>query len=594
MPVRTGKDGDTCFAQWGQSGKKYEYACGDADAEGKAKRKAYLQGIAAEKNGAKATESDMEFSPRTFAQDTGISEKMASRILELLYKKELTADDFSAILWRIRDWFIQNKMPALVEKLSDDEVNAVIDQLIADRAMWQSQVPHDVCCARSASELEEAFNSIGLPEAAWFFTAMDFKDAKEHKAGDIVRIQVMRTGTWQHQDYGEVKIDKKVIRDVVANFKNNTRGVDLAVDENHEPDHKALGWFKDLVVENDGNDLFADIELTKKGAEILNEGLYKYFSPEIVFHKVDEETGDPQSNLLIGGAFTNRPFFKDMVPLMASEGATPFARSGTAPASPEQAIFFHHSTMKKFLELMAKLVSKEKIDASEKAELEQAYGAIANEDRSEAINKAFAETLAKFDEPAEETPEQKKAREDAAAAAAAEAGGEGGQDGVTDDAAPAPVPQGVDGVKANEDGTFTITDTAKFSESVKGIQKLAGEMTRAKTLSECEKSVTPLMFSEKNKTNVVLPKSRKAIVEFAASLSKEQRATFFKIVGELKSVPATETGHGKDPATPDPMKPETYTAEDPAVKHFMEKFQQDLPTAQKSAANFYAEKARRK
>lgn len=84
-------------------------------------------------------------------------------------------------------------------------------------------------------------------------------------------------------------MDAKVLKEVKQNFDNNERGIELAVDENHEGNHKALAWYRKLTIK--GKDaLFATVELTKKGAELLTEGAYKYFSPEIVFKKIDEET----------------------------------------------------------------------------------------------------------------------------------------------------------------------------------------------------------------------------------------------------------------------------------------------------------------
>jgi phage I-like protein len=106
---------------------------------------------------------------------------------------------------------------------------------------------------------------------------------------------------------------------VKKNFDDNVRKIELAVDENHEPHHKALAWYRELIVKDGGETLFAKLELTPQGAKLLSEGAYKYFSPEIYFKKQDEETGEVISNLLIGGAFTNRPFFKAMKPLLASE-----------------------------------------------------------------------------------------------------------------------------------------------------------------------------------------------------------------------------------------------------------------------------------
>lgn len=46
MPVQTGKDNKGCFARWGDKGKRYYYTCGNDSAKGKAKQKAYKQGLA--------------------------------------------------------------------------------------------------------------------------------------------------------------------------------------------------------------------------------------------------------------------------------------------------------------------------------------------------------------------------------------------------------------------------------------------------------------------------------------------------------------------------------------------------------------------
>lgn len=538
----------------------------------------------------------MKFSSKKFSSDTGISEKLASRILEMVYEKELNAEDFSSVLWKLRDWFIKNKMPALVEKLGDDEIGSVIDQIIAERAMWQRECPRDVCCAETAEELEMAFNSMSLPNSAWFFNALDEKsDGKEYKKGDIVRVQIMRTGTWQHQEYGEVKITKTIIKDIVRNFEEDTRGIQLAVDENHEPDHKALAWFKELHVEENGNALFADVELTAKGAELLNDGAYKYFSPEIIFHTVDEESGNFISNLLNGGAFTNRPFFKRMQPLMASEDATKVDQSGQSSTKERHVYFFSNAQpMKKLIELMARLSEKSKISASERDELAQVYKELPDADKSEDLNKTFAEILAKADvEDGDDTTEKKDGEGDDDKDGEGE--GEGDDDGEGDDttdggeAAPK-----VDGIKANEDGSYEITDAAAFSESVKGIQSLATKLQRDAALAFCEKAVAPLMFSEKRKKNVVLPKHKKKIVEFSAGLSEKQRAAFFSILGELKAVPAGTIGSEKDVPAADFTKPESFSESDTQVQFFMQKMGQDLKTAQQSAAHFYAEKAKRK
>lgn len=56
MPVKTGKDNKGCYAQWGNSGKKYYYTCGNEAARNAAKVKAHRQGAAAEAAGYKEPE----------------------------------------------------------------------------------------------------------------------------------------------------------------------------------------------------------------------------------------------------------------------------------------------------------------------------------------------------------------------------------------------------------------------------------------------------------------------------------------------------------------------------------------------------------
>jgi hypothetical protein len=51
MPVHTGKDSKGCFAQWGSSGKKYYYTCGNDSARKGARAKAAKQGAAAHASG---------------------------------------------------------------------------------------------------------------------------------------------------------------------------------------------------------------------------------------------------------------------------------------------------------------------------------------------------------------------------------------------------------------------------------------------------------------------------------------------------------------------------------------------------------------
>ena len=53
MPVQTKQDDKGCYAQWGNSGAKYYYKCGDAAARQQAIERANKQGRAAYASGYK-------------------------------------------------------------------------------------------------------------------------------------------------------------------------------------------------------------------------------------------------------------------------------------------------------------------------------------------------------------------------------------------------------------------------------------------------------------------------------------------------------------------------------------------------------------
>lgn len=76
---------------------------------------------------------------------------------------------------------------------------------------------------------------------------------------------------------------------MITNFDENVRGVEIAVDENHDSNHKAMGRYRKLYTV-DSEALRATVELTQHGADILSKGMYKYFSAEIIRQDKDEES----------------------------------------------------------------------------------------------------------------------------------------------------------------------------------------------------------------------------------------------------------------------------------------------------------------
>lgn len=131
-------------------------------------------------------------------------------------------------------------------------------------------------------------------------------------------IQVLRPGTWKHDEYGKLDFTEPLFERLIKNFDNNVRKIDLAIDAEHKPEEGACGWVKKL--ENRGKDgLWALVEWTSRGMKFVSDGIYKYISIEYDPKWKDEETGRTYKDVMFGAALTNRPFIKGMAPVNLSE-----------------------------------------------------------------------------------------------------------------------------------------------------------------------------------------------------------------------------------------------------------------------------------
>ena len=370
---------------------------------------------------------------------------------------------------------------------------------------------------------------------AWLFADVteSFAEKKEFQEGDMVDIQIMRVGKWQHPLYGKVEVSEKTLVDVVSNFKSNERGVDLAVDENHEPNHKALAWFRD-VYQKGKDTLFATLELTKRGAELLTEGAYKYFSPEIIFKKVDEESGEQVKNLLVGGAFTNRPFFKRMTPLMANE-------DGAAVNYQNHIyLFTNNTTMMGFMEKLSALDNKESVTTEEFNELKAVF-----ETLEESHKEAYSELVAKVEEKVEafdESAAEEEAAEEPAATEEEEAPAEETAEEATEEAEETPAEE--EAPEAEEVAATEEVSSAEFNEmkaQLRAAQKELAQKNRALRFSENEQKVRGFAFSESNESGVLAPAMINKVAEFATNLSEKQAVEFFSILENVRTDLAAKT-----------------------------------------------------
>ena len=184
-----------------------------------------------------------------FSDDVLVSKDKAKEILDLIYDMGLDARDLSYVISRIREYIVHNMLADIIQEMDQDKIKDLITQISVEILN-----PETAC---NQCPDQEAYTANA--DVAWFFSA--FAEQKEFAAGDVVEVQIMRVGKRNHPSYGEIEVTSDTLAEVKKNFEENKRGIDLAVDENHEDDHKALAWYKELFIIGDG--LYAKLELTK-------------------------------------------------------------------------------------------------------------------------------------------------------------------------------------------------------------------------------------------------------------------------------------------------------------------------------------------
>jgi hypothetical protein len=152
-------------------------------------------------------------------------------------------------------------------------------------------------------------------KASYFIDVSGLKLSEETDA--VAKwVHALPIGKYKHPVYGDIDVSAERSKRFADSVKNKVRGIDPSINYDHNNAGDASGWVKDAESRNDG--LWLLVEWTKTAIEKIKEKAYKYFSTE--FH---DEWEDPQGNkhtdVIFGGALTNRPFIKDLVPVNLSE-----------------------------------------------------------------------------------------------------------------------------------------------------------------------------------------------------------------------------------------------------------------------------------
>lgn len=134
-------------------------------------------------------------------------------------------------------------------------------------------------------------------------------------------VHALPIGTYQHPVYGKMPITAEKIRAFAENVKARVRGIDPSINYMHGPggsngDGEAAGWVKDADARPDGLWLF--VEWVAEAAQKIKDKKFRYFSAE--YHdKWTDATGKSFNDVLFGGALTNRPYMKNLLPINLSE-----------------------------------------------------------------------------------------------------------------------------------------------------------------------------------------------------------------------------------------------------------------------------------
>lgn len=339
------------------------------------------------------------------------------------------------------------------------------------------------------------------------------------------KIELLQTGMWDAPYHGCFMITSQDLQEYVANFnadiRANSSSQGLPIDYEHDVDGGAAGWItglsigppSDMSLSASGvQSLWADVSWTPPGAQALQDRVYQFISPEFCPDEYIDPEGiaEPCDNVLIGAGLTNRPLFKKLQPLMASDDAHKQA------SSDEDKIYIKLKENKsvELNQIRTKSASdlsddEKKFLADHKAELsadEKAKFGLSADENNDAAEKARLEAEAKA--KADKEAADKKAADDAEAAKQA----------------------------SEKAGMVTISasELAAIKAKADRGDVAASEIEKM----QASEHINSLCFNEKDGVKFK-PAQREEVLSFFMSCNDSQREQFNKIVKEITPISAS-------------------------------------------------------
>jgi hypothetical protein len=135
-------------------------------------------------------------------------------------------------------------------------------------------------------------------------------------------VHALPLGEYLHPVFGKINVNTERIKRFADNIKNKVRGIDPSINYNHNNEDIASGWVKDGEARDTG--LWVLVDFTKNAIDKIKNKEYRYFSAEYR-DKWTDQNGKEFQDVFFGGALTNRPFMKNLIPINLSESSIDYA-----------------------------------------------------------------------------------------------------------------------------------------------------------------------------------------------------------------------------------------------------------------------------
>lgn len=157
-----------------------------------------------------------------------------------------------------------------------------------------------------------------MEETTSYIISMDAVTLSEGN-GTSTWLHALPLGSYKHPVYGIIDVTVDRVKRFADSVKNKIRGIDPSINYNHDNESSvgASGWVKDAQARSDGLWLF--VEFITEAAQKVRDKKFRYFSIEYA-NKWEDPQGKQFEDVVVGGALTNRPFIKNLVPINLSEG----------------------------------------------------------------------------------------------------------------------------------------------------------------------------------------------------------------------------------------------------------------------------------